>query len=573
MPTYYVRTDGNDGNSGLGPASNQAWKTVNYALGPTGISSGDTLYIAPGDYRLSSAVIAEKAYTSTVNIIGDTTASQFTGLIPGRVLLTNRVSDYSTNINYTGNVMSLRTSFCNFTNILFENAVLYYTTVAVGSGSSTCSFTRCHFMYSSIYQSAGNNVSFPNEGLLKNYTFNQCLFTGKNLAQQVYLPASIGTTAFDCNIYFNSCYFGNGDIGMTAGQYGFSGYARNLEFRNCWITGNVNANGTKIEPKFYNCVILGQVIGGDGGRNTMLYNCYLGSRSGGTAVVNSYVGVYEPFEYGQTRLWGLDNRTFLSAASGSAGTAGTTDGSSFDLFGNAWPNNLPQIGPFQNESSTILGSYNPTEKQQINGTFSPNETSKSFNIYLGVAGLSSTTPSLSAFYTRQNGIGTTITLTNQTPTGSWISGGFCAIDTVNQPGLYRLDVPNAAFVSGASSVTVGVRSSSSTNGAYVNLQALDIPGALLNTQAGIYTASGTLGARLLQTVADNRPVIVTANKQIQIDSDQAFAAGTGATILDPIVNSVGRWTLKGDTMTLFAADGTYLRRVRLAQLGLSLNPS
>jgi hypothetical protein len=74
-------------------------------------------------------------------------------------------------------------------------------------------------------------------------------------------------------------------------------------------------------------------------------------------------------------------------------------------------------------------------------------------------------------------------------------------------------------------------------------------------------------------VNDNRPVIVTANKQIQIDSDQAFAAGTGATILDPIVNSVGRWTLKGDTMTLFAADGTYLRRVRLAQLGLSLNPS
>lgn len=573
MPTYYVRTDGNDSNTGLGPAANQAWRTLNFALGATGISSGDTLYIAPGDYRLATALIINKSYASTVNIIGDTTASQFTGLNPGRVLVTNRVADDSTVNTYNGSLVALTSSFCNFSNILFENSVLYGTGVAVGSGSSTCTFTRCQFMWSSIWASAGSNVAFPNEGLLKNYTFNQCLFTGKNVGSQVVLPASIGSTAFDCNIYFNRCYFGGGDIDIQAGRYGFSGYARNLEFRNCWITGNVNATGTKVEPKLYNCVILGQAIGGDGGRNMTLYNCYLGARSGGTAVVNSYVGTYEPFEYGQSRLWGLDNRTFLSAASGSAGTAGTTDGISFDLFGNAWPSGRPYIGLFQNESSTILGPYNPTEKQQLNVTFVPNDTSKSFNIYLGVAGLFNTTPGLAAFYTRQNGIGTTITLVNQTPTGSWISGGFCAIDTVNQPGLYRIDVPNAAFVSGASNVTIGVRSTSSVNGAYVNCQALDIPSALLNTQAGIYTASGTLGARLLQTDTDNRPVIVTANKQIQIDSDQAFAAGTGATILDPIVNSVGRWTLKGDTMTLFAADGTYLRRVRLAQLGLSLNPS
>ena len=572
MPTYYVRTDGSDSNSGLGPASNQAWRTLNFALGASGISSGDTLYIAPGDYRLASFLNMTKSYTSTVNIIGDTTAAQFVGLNPGRVLVTNRTSDDSTNVTYSGGILSLTSSFCNFANILFENAAVFATNVTVGSGSSTCSFTRCQFMYSSVFVNSGTNVFIPNEGLLKNYTFNQCLFTGKNLGSQVVLPSSIGTTAFDCNIYFNRCYFSGGIIDMTAGRFGFQGYARNLEFRNCWINGNVDANGTKIDPKFYNCVILGNFIGGDG-RASTLFNCYSGNRSGFTAAVNSYVGTYESFEYGQTRLWGLGNRTFLSPAAGSSGIAGTTDGANTDLFNNSWPNNIPFIGLFQNESSTILGPYNPTEKAQFNVTFSPNETSKSFNIYLGVVGLTHTTPTLSAFYTRQNGIGTTITLVNQTPTGSWISGGFCAIDTVSQPGLYRIDIPNAAFVSGASNVTIGVRSTSSVNGAYINCQALDIPSALLNTQAGIYTASGTLGARLLQTVNDNRPVIVTANRQIQIDSDQAFAAGTGATILDPIVNSVGRWTLKGDTMTLFAADGTYLRRVRLAQLGLSLNPS
>jgi hypothetical protein len=572
MPAYYVRTDGSDSNSGLGPASNQAWRTLNFALGASGISSGDTLYVAPGDYRLASFLNMTKSYTSTVNIIGDTTAAQFVGLNTGRVLVTNRTADDSTNVTYSGGILSLTSSFCNFTNILFENASLNNINVAVGSGSSTCSFTRCQFMYSSVYVSSGANLTMPNEGLLKNYTFNQCLFTGKNLAQQVILPASIGTTAFDCNIYFNRCYFGGGDVDMQAGRFGFSGWARNLEFRNCWITGNVNVTGTKIEPKFYNCVILGNVFGGDG-RPTTLYNCYSGNRSGITAVVNSYVGTYEPFEYGQTRLWGLDNRTFLTPATGSGGTAGTTDGISFDLFGNTWPNNLPQIGLFQNESNTILGPYNPTEKQQINGTFSPNDTSKSFNIYLGVAGLFNTTPGLAAFYTRQNGIGTTITLANQTPTGSWISGGFCAIDTVNQPGLYRLDVPNAAFISGASNVTIGVRSTSSVNGAYINCQALDIPNALLNTQAGIYTSAGTLGARLLQTVADNRPVIVTSANQIQVDAGQTFSSGSGTTILDPILNSVGRWTLEGSTLTLYNADGTYLRRCNLTQLGLSLSPT
>ena len=100
-----------------------------------------------------------------------------------------------------------------------------------------------------------------------------------------------------------------------------------------------------------------------------------------------------------------------------------------------------------------------------------------------------------------------------------------------------------------------------------NNQTVLNPGDLLNTQAGIYTASGTLGARLLQTVSDNRPVIVTANNQIQVDAGQTFSSGSGTTILDPILNSVGRWTLEGSTLTLYNADGTYLRRCNLAQLG------
>jgi hypothetical protein len=74
-------------------------------------------------------------------------------------------------------------------------------------------------------------------------------------------------------------------------------------------------------------------------------------------------------------------------------------------------------------------------------------------------------------------------------------------------------------------------------------------------------------------VGDNRPVIVTSANQIQVDAGQTFSSGSGTTILDPILNSVGRWTLEGNTLTLYNADGTYLRRCNLSQLGLSLSPT
>ena len=98
MATYYVQLNGNDANTGLGPASGQAWKTIRKAVSSTGIGSGDTLYIAPGDYRDTGGVIVfDGTYSTETQIIGDPTASQFSGIAAGRVLITNRgASDIST---------------------------------------------------------------------------------------------------------------------------------------------------------------------------------------------------------------------------------------------------------------------------------------------------------------------------------------------------------------------------------------------------------------------------------------------------------------------------------------------
>jgi hypothetical protein len=61
----------------------------------------------------------------------------------------------------------------------------------------------------------------------------------------------------------------------------------------------------------------------------------------------------------------------------------------------------------------------------------------------GLTGLAWNTASLSpAVFCRPGQAPAGFVLALQTPTGAWTLGGFCAMDNVNYPGLYRLDLPN-----------------------------------------------------------------------------------------------------------------------------------
>lgn len=74
---------------------------------------------------------------------------------------------------------------------------------------------------------------------------------------------------------------------------------------------------------------------------------------------------------------------------------------------------------------------------------------------LGKTGLTYTTSGLIIAHRKKGASGATaITKATTTPSAAWTTGGFCEIDATNAKGLYKLDVPDAAFTSAAGFVSL-----------------------------------------------------------------------------------------------------------------------
>lgn len=79
-----------------------------------------------------------------------------------------------------------------------------------------------------------------------------------------------------------------------------------------------------------------------------------------------------------------------------------------------------------------------------------------------LAGLVFNSAGLTAFYSREGVTGAAVAITLATATkGTWATGGFVAVDGTNMPGWYELHVPDAAFASGAKSVSIHLKGATS----------------------------------------------------------------------------------------------------------------
>ena len=559
MAIYYIKTNGNDANTGLSPS--QAWQTIQRGLGGSGITGGDTLYIAPGDYRnTSSTVTMAGIYTTTATIIGDVTASQFPGNDAGRVLITNRgTSDFSSSF-FAGTCFSTGgKSNITFQTLIFENGATNATILNIGD-SSNLTFDRCIFYGSSSQQNSSVAATGISAIYTRNHLFTRCIFYGNsNNYSDGNHTSAVGVT-YDYNLTLDRCLnFGVSFSGSLITSAGRGFYMVNCT--NC----SMSLSNTKGFIVAKNCnslwsgpgggiFLLQQGSGSSATGNTVERCAYTTTNTYTHTAINNILLPGPIQSMSENRLWGLSPNYERSGFGVSLNNQGTLYGTVAiptlvgragystmgvpltDLYGNPWDGNgNPHIGAYNDYSLSSISRYIPTDRTRTFLQFESGSTSNSIELYLGATGITAASVGLSAYYNRTRSSPVQINLVDTTVTSAWISGGIAEVSSSLMPGVYRLDVPNAAFASGAEDVTILVRGLSGSNGAYVNCQLTNLSNSSIASTVWSY-ATRTLSATGISAYDvwnfNNRTLSATGLSAYDVwnYTDRIITGGTGVSI-------------------------------------------
>jgi hypothetical protein len=473
MPTYYVRTDGNDSNSGLSNISSGSWKTISKALGATGITNGDTLYIAPGTYR-EFATLTNNSVIET-RVIGDPTSEIFNDVNPGIVRFTSLGSDNfsSTTFNSGTTLSGTGKSYYTFQKLYIEGLISL--SQCYNIKFEDCKITRI----STSPSSSVNCVSLAIAD--NNYTqFQRCIIQGGIVFT--------GTCSIGSGVTFNACAI-RGVSATSSGSItvGTGGTSR-IKFTNCTVSGaagqqlfrGYDGAHTGVALEIYNCLLIPDFVGAAtiGHNNTVWciedYNAGYIVRVGTNTGANSKNLYRRPFDEGQYYLFSTPAKFNLQPEVDSEiiGIGSSAYSSGTDILGNQWAT-PPTVGCVEYGTVSIVGLYQPVSKNETTYNIPANSISQSLNVYLGATGVSYNNSSLNVLYLRQNSNPVSIGLTFVSPTGTWKSGGFVEVDSSTLPGVYRFDLPNEMLVSGANSANLIVRGSNLFNGAFINIDLIE----------------------------------------------------------------------------------------------------
>ena len=433
-----------------------------------GAGAGDTIYIAPGNYTGVSNVTyagASGSSGSPVRFIGDATGSVFS-TTAGPIRITaaanistgtgNQILTFANNswiewsyvifdrITPSSNALTL-TTCQNFT---FSNCIFYGAITATNSAAAPWShtFQRCAFFGAPCYQttlSSTNSTTTP-------WVFTNCIF----------MPVNIGSAARA--ILINSGAGAGGSI-TNCLFYG----AEIVNFSSTWSTSNPIA--------VKNCLFASSSAIFNQTTNGMVcsYNRYtFASLTGVSAGTGSTTGGILGSDMFESLLFGISAIQPYSSVVGSPNTSfgNATNAPIADMYGVTWSGVSPDAGPATYRTIGGVSPYLPSERNASTITIAPGSTSQSIELYLGATGLTASTSGLSARYNRTRTASVNIPLVARTIAQAWTAGGFAEVDATNMPGVYRLDVPDAALAAGADDVTIVVRGASGTNGAVMTVK-------------------------------------------------------------------------------------------------------
>lgn len=555
MATYYVRPDGSNANAGTGTSTGQAWATITYALTTMVLTTGvNYLYIAPGTYRETPTVVVTPTSTQTLVIQGDPTASIFTNVAAGVVRLTNFSNDAI--VPTKGTTFTCNKSFVTIKNIYFS-----------GNGYPSFQNNNPLVLQDNVFTSIANvggdpacRITATASGIPVSYTIQRCVFTGDNgllfLAAPFYDVQNVNTTIessfFMCNTGLNI----QGGGTFTAG----SGFTINgctfvcsafCIYNSASAPSAANPNFVK-NSSFYGLASTTYGIALAVCTQTYNYFAVAVPLSGPSASATSTVGVvgYD-LGYGKMALQApvamfTGHYGSLMATSAQLSTMPALDNLSYPYASGV-------AGAYSQTSPAGTSFYYPTERNQSMVTIGGGQTSRSLYLYLGATGLTATTTGLQAYYTKEDAAPVSIPLVAQTTTGAWVSGGFAEVSAANQPGVYRLDIPNAAISAGYTQTVVTVRGASGTNGAVVVIQEPPILGSQVRMGPFTVQADGVLTDERLKLFKGS----IHSIDFKMVDQYGTGVDGTGTVVTANAYNSAGFLVDSYPCTAKYAEDGRY----------------
>jgi hypothetical protein len=275
MAIYYVRKGGSDSNNGL--SAGAAWLTIGKALGASGISSGDTVYIGAGVYREVSTVSMVSPTVET-KFIGDVTGEHTgdAGIVRWTGFLTNDKSSSSNSI-----LLDLNSrSFLTFQNIYFCRAG---TIVSSGASAATnIKFSSCVFFQQGPSTAISKTVP---HGQSAQWIIEDCILFAR--VQAILITLILGTVDdYDANIVIRNCRFigisGSPSISAQAQGTGDK-YGGGITVTNCTRTGGtgpfINGAGASVIYPIY------------------VYNCIAWTNTGTTLLANVEGQIVEDYNY------------------------------------------------------------------------------------------------------------------------------------------------------------------------------------------------------------------------------------------------------------------------------------